>query len=97
MTKQSAKNAIILIGGYNLSTYATAFETQANVNPIDVTGFTDGCKNSIPGLPSAVILADMLWSSTANTVHAALHDFTSRHVTILPLGYALGNHSISMP
>ncbi|MFA6270273.1 MAG: hypothetical protein WC657_03635 [Candidatus Paceibacterota bacterium] len=97
MTKQSAKNAIILIGGYNLSTYATAFETQANVNPIDVTGFTDASKNFIPGLPSAVILSDMLWSSTANTVHTALHDFASSHVTILPLGYALGNHSISMP
>jgi len=97
MTKQSAKNAIVLIGGYNLSTYATSFETESNVNPIDVTGFTDGSKNFIPGLKSGSIKADMLWSSTANTVHAALNDMTSRHVTILPLGYALGNHSISLP
>ena len=97
MTKQSAKNAIVLIGGYNLSTYATAFETESNVNPIDVTGFTDASKNYIPGMLSGSIKADMLWSSTANTVHTALHDFTSRHVTILPLGYTLGNHSISLP
>lgn len=97
MTKYSAKNAIILIGGYNLSTYATAFETESNVNPIDVTGFTDASKNFIPGQLSGSIKADMLWSSTAGAVHTALHDFTSRHVTILPLGYALGNHSISMP
>lgn len=97
MSKVSAKNATILIGGYNLSTYATAFETQTNVNPIDVTGFGDESKNFIPGLPSAVILSDMLWSSTASAVHAALHDFTSRHVTILPEGYTQGATSISLP
>jgi hypothetical protein len=97
MTKVAAKNSIILIGGYNLSTYATAYETQTNSNPIDVTGFTDGCKNFIPGLPSAVILTDVLWSSTAGAVHTALHDFASANVTILPEGYALGNLSISLP
>lgn len=97
MAKKSAKDAIILIGGYNLSTYATAYETEANVNPIDVTGFTDATKNFIPGLQSGKITADMLWSSTANTVHAALHDMTSRHITILPEGYTLGNLSLSLP
>jgi hypothetical protein len=97
MAKIAAKNSIILIGGYNLSTYATAYETQANVNPIDVTGFTDGCKNFIPGLQSAVILTDVLWSSTAGATHAALKDFASANVTILPEGYALGNMSISLP
>ena len=97
MAKKSAKDAIILIGGYNLSTYATAYETTASVNPIDVTGFTDATKNFIPGQLDATILADMFWSSTANTVHTALHDFTARHCTILPEGYTLGNLSLSLP
>lgn len=98
MTKYSAKDAIILIGGYNLSTYATAFETEANMNPVDTTGFTDGSKNFIPGLPSARITADMFWSSTSGATHTALATLgSSGNVTILPRGYALGNESISMP
>jgi hypothetical protein len=97
MSKVSAKNAIILIGGYSLSTYATAFETQTNTNPIDVTGFTDATKNFIPGLNSAVILTDLMWSSTTGAVHTALHDFGEGHVTILPEGYTQGNPSISLP
>ena len=97
MTKYSAKDAIVLIKGYNLSTYATAFETDMNVNPIDTTGFTDGCKNYIPGLPSATIRADMFWSSTSGATHTALSALGAGHVTILPQGYALGNMSLSMP
>lgn len=97
MTKYSAKDAIILIGGYNLSTYATAFESEANMNPIDVTGFTDGSKNFIPGLPSASIKADMFWSSTSGATHTALAGLGTGNVTILPQGYALGNNSISLP
>jgi len=97
MSKVSAKNAIILINGYNLSTYATAFEANTDTGVIDVTGFSDASKNFIPGLPTAKIQADMLWSSTASTVHTALHDFGEHHVTILPEGYAAGNPSISLP
>ncbi len=97
MSKVSAKNAIILINGYNLSTYATAFEANTDTGVIDVTGFSDASKNFIPGLPTAKIQADMLWSSTASTVHTALHDFGSHHVTILPEGYTQGNTSISLP
>ena len=97
MSKVSAKNAIILINGYNLSTYSTAFEASTDVGVIDVTGFSDASKNFIPGLPTAKIQADMLWSSTAGAVHTALHDFGEHHVTILPEGYAQGNTSLSMP
>ena len=97
MSKVSVKNATVLIGGYKLSTYATAFETQTGTNPIDVTGFGDAAKNFIPGLNSAVILSDMMWSSTAAAVHTALHDFGEGHVTILPEGYTQGATSISLP
>ena len=97
MSKVSAKNAILLINGYALSTYAMAFETNTDTGVVDVTGFGDGSKNFIPGLPSAVILTDLFWSSTASAVHTALHDFGSHHVTILPDGYTQGNQSISLP
>src|SRR5574343_579443 len=97
MTTYSAKDAIVLIKGYNLSTYATSFETEMNVNPLDVTAFTDGSKNFIPGLPSATIRADMFWSSTSGATHTALSALGAGHVTILPQGYALGNMSLSMP
>lgn len=97
MSKVAAKNAIILINGYNLSTYATAFEANTDTGVIDVTGFSDASKNFIPGLPTAKIQADMLWSSTAGAVHTALHDFGEHHVTILPEGYTAGNPSLSMP
>ena len=99
MSKYSGKNAILLIKGYNFSSFASAFETQDSVNPIDVTGFTDGCKNFIPGARSSQITADMFWDSTAGSVHAALYapSSTNGHVTILPEGYTLGNVSMSMP
>ena len=99
MAKKSAKDAIILIKGYNFSTYATAFEVEQGVNPIDVTGFGDGCKNFIRGPLTATIRADMLWDSTAAKVHAALYNpaAVNGHVTIIPEGYTLGNPSISLP
>jgi len=99
MSKFCGKNAIILINGYNLSTYGSAFEVQSDAGAIDVTGFTDGCKNFIPGMKTAAITADMFWSSTAGAVHTALGGASpaTGHVTILPEGYALGNLSISLP
>jgi hypothetical protein len=99
MSKFPGKNAIILINGYNFSTYASAFDTEANTNPIEVTGFTDGCKNFIPGMNSATVLADMFWDSTAGSVHAALGNpqAVNGNVTILPEGYTLGASSINLP
>lgn len=97
MAKVSAKDAIILIKGYNLSTYGTAYETDTNMNPIDVTGFTDGSKNFIPGNKTASIKADLLYDSAALKSHAALKSLGTGVVTILPEGSTLGNPSISMP
>lgn len=99
MSKFSGKNAILLINGYNLSTYGSAFEVQSDAGAIDVTGFTDGSKNFIPGMKTDAILADLFWSSTSGAVHTALGGANpaTGHVTVLPEGYVLGNLSMSLP
>lgn len=99
MAKYAGKDAIILLNGYNLSTYASAFEVQHDAGAIDVTGFTDGCKNFIPGMKTATILADMYWSSTAGAVGTALGGATPATgiVTILPEGWAAGKPTMSLP
>jgi hypothetical protein len=98
MAKISAKNSIILINGYNFSTYVTAYEGNHSFGMVDVTGFTDQGQNFITGLPIGRLQADVLWDSTATVgVHAALSSLPNGAVTILPEGYALGNTSISMP
>lgn len=97
MAKTSAKNAIILINGYNFSTYFTAYTVEQNANKIDVTGFGDGAQNFIPGMPSAKLSGDVLWDSAAAKTHLALSPRPTGHVTILPEGYALGSPSISLP
>lgn len=97
MAKFSAKNAVVLIGGYNFSSYATAYQTNESVNPVEVTGFGDGCQNFITGIKSVSITADMLWDSSANSVHAALKTLPNNsHVTIIPEGYTLGIRDISL-
>lgn len=99
--KNSAKNAIILVGGYNLSTYFTTYEVQEGVSPIDVTGFTDGSQNFIPGIFSASITGNALWDNTAGKSYPVLKAYTGTttdgHVTILPEGSTAGYPSISMP
>lgn len=97
MPKISAKNGIILINGYNFSTYINQYDVNADTNKIDVTGFGDGVVNYIPGLPSASITANVLWDSAAGKTHLALSPRPTGYVTILPEGYALGNPSISLP
>lgn len=99
MAKIAAKNSVILIKGYNFSSYSSAFNVEHGANPIDVTGFGDGCKNFIPGPLTATVTADMFWDSTAGSVNAALYApvTTNGHVTIIPEGYTLGTSSISLP
>jgi hypothetical protein len=98
MAKISGKNALILVGGYALSTYASAYEVSSEAGPVEVTGFGDGSKNFIPGLPSAQMSVDMMWDSAAGAVHTALASASSTGIaTIVPEGYVLGNNSLSMP
>lgn len=98
MAKLTGKNSIILINGYNYSTYGTAYEAVDDNGMIDVTGFTDQGANSIPGLRKSSLSIAMLYDNTATVGAAAvLRAFPSGHVTLLPEGYALGNTSISLP
>lgn len=97
MTKTTARNAIILINGYNFSTFATAFEAKADAGKIEVSSFGQAAANFIPGLQLANMTADLFWDSDADSVHAALSSLPTGHVTIIPAGYALGNPSLSMP
>jgi hypothetical protein len=98
MGKTVAKNAIILINGYALSPLITAFSVDGNVNPVKVTGFTDGSENFIPGALSASMKLDCLWDSTTNSIHDVLKAVTANGVcTLLPEGYVLGYPTISLP
>lgn len=97
MAKLPAKNGIMLIGGYNLSTYAMSYEINDSVDPIDVTGLSDAVHNFIPGQRVAAITANMLWDADPDKVHDALGGLPQNNVTILPEGYALGSPSLSMP
>jgi hypothetical protein len=98
MAKISAKDAVILIGGYKFSTYASLYEMMHDAGPVDVTGFTEGAQNFVPGLPVVTGKLDMFWDSAANTVHPALSVFpTGTYLTILPEGDTLGYQSLSFP
>jgi hypothetical protein len=98
MPKVSGKNSIILINGYNYSTYGTSYQANGTFGMIDVTGFTDGGQNFIPGLRTTRMDIDMLWDATATVgIHAVLGALPNGVVTILPEGWLLGNPSISMP
>jgi hypothetical protein len=97
MGKTTAKNAVILINGYLFSTYATTYDIKADAGKVEVQGFSDGSKNYIPGLPSMAGALDMLWESSANSVHLALKSRPTGVLTIIPEGYVLGNSTISFP
>lgn len=98
MAKASAKDAVILVNGYALSTYALNYETNADAGKIDVTGFTDGCQNSIPGLPTASITTELFWDIDADKTWTALHTIgTTGQVSILPQGGTAGYDAVSMP
>lgn len=97
MAKTSAKNAEILINGYKLSTYATAYSVETTAGEVEVTGFTDGTHNYIPGLPTGAISTDMLWSADTDEVHDALGALPTGQITILPETYAAGVPTVTMP
>lgn len=97
MPKTAAKNCVILINGYVFSTYFTAYNVEADAGKIDVTGFTDGSQNFVPGMPTAHIDGDVLWDSAAAKTHAALKSMPTGYVSLLPEGSTLGNPSISLP
>lgn len=97
MSKISAKNGIILVNGYNFSTYFSSFDVENSVNPKDVTGFGDGSKNYIPTIKTGKISGDALWDADASKTHLVLKSLPTGHVTIIPEGYTLGAPSNSLP
>ena len=97
MPKTTAKSGIILINGYNFSTFATAYDGVHNPGMIDVTGFGDGGQNFVPGLASGKLSVAMLWDTTTPGSTSVMSAFPTGVVTILPEGYVLGNPSVSMP
>ena len=94
MTKQSAKNCVILIDNaagspQNVSTDVTSYEIQQDAGPIDVTGFSDGSKNFIPGLPIVGVTFEFLYdthtTSGATTIlKGILNSNTSKTVSVTP-------------
>ena len=97
MAKTTAKNCVILVNGYNFSTYFTAYEAENSINPRNVTGFGDGSQNFIPTMRSGSIAGDVLWDSASAKTHLVLKSLPTGHITLIPEGYTLGASSISLP
>jgi len=98
MPKISAKNSIILVNGYNYSTYATQYDAVDNSGMVDVTGFTEGGQNFIPGLPNGQMTINFLADATATVgTEAVFSAFPTGAVTLIPAGYTVGTNTISMP
>ena len=96
MAKLSAKDGVMLIDGYNYSTYIADYEYQIAVDPVEVTGLGDGSHNFIPGQKIAKLSANAYWDNdTISTVMSA--PLENKLVTLMPMGYALGNPTLSMP
>ena len=94
MAKFSAKGAVITIDNaagspQDVSTDVTSFEIQEDAGNLDVTGFTDGSKNYIPGLPVKGITFEFMYdthtTSGATTIlKGILNSNTSKTVTVKP-------------
>lgn len=98
MAKTSAKNLILLINGYQFSTYASTYDAISDAGAVDVTGFTDPSKNFIPSVLKSDMTVTMLWDGAANKTHLALSLMPSNGVvTAMPEGYYLGAPTLSLP
>lgn len=94
MAKFSAKGAVITIdnaagSGQNLSTDCTSYEIQQDAGVIEVTGFGDGSKNFIPGLPVTGITFEFKYDTHATSgaytvLKGILNSATSKTVSIKP-------------
>lgn len=92
--KYSAKGAVITIDNaagspQDVSTDITSFEIQQDAGIIDVTGFKDGSKNFIPGLPVTGITFEFLYDTHTTSgatviLKGILNSSTSKTVTIKP-------------
>lgn len=96
MAKVSAKSGVMLIDGYNFSTYVESYEFGSQVDPVEVSGLGDGTHNFTPGLKVARLVANMFWDTdNVNTVLSALQN--NKVATLIPEGYTLGCATLSIP
>jgi hypothetical protein len=96
MAKISAKDGLILIGGYSLSTFASEYNLDYKNNIIEVTGFTDGWKNYIPGERQGKMVLNMYWDSDTNSVNDALSGLAKKCVTVVPEGGTVGENCFTI-
>jgi hypothetical protein len=100
--KISAKGAVITVDNsagspQTISADIVSFEIQQDASPLDITGFNEGSKNYIPGLPVYGITLDVLWNSTSVTgartvLQGILGSSTSKTVSVCP---EVGGQTIS--
>ena len=94
MAKFSAKGAVITIDNaagspQTVSTDIISFDIEEDAGAIEVTGFGDGSKNFIPGMPVKGITFEFLYdtatTSGATTIlRGILNSATAKSVTIKP-------------
>jgi hypothetical protein len=98
MGKISAKNAMILVNGNNLSAFADSYNVDKTVTPVDVTCFGDGVHNFQPSLQNSKIGVNFYWDTTATTgVYAYLQGLGTGQLTVIPETVALGTPAFSLP
>ena len=94
MAKTSAKNAVIIIDDGSgtprtVSADCKSFELDQESGLVEVTGFGDGSKNYVPGMPVHGITLDFFYNSAATTgittvLRSIIGNSTSKTVSITP-------------
>lgn len=92
--KISAKGAVISVDDsagapQNISKDCDSFEVETDAGKIDITGFTEGSVNFIPGMPIYGITLNVKWNTTATTgartvLQGIFMSTASKTVTVTP-------------
>jgi hypothetical protein len=92
--KISAKGAVITLddsGGTprNISTDVDSYEINQDAGAIEVTGFTEGSQNFVPGLPIQSVKLNVLYNSLATTgawtvIKSILGSSTGKTLSVTP-------------
>ncbi len=97
MPKVSAKDGIIVVGGYNVGFDAASYEIDHSVEMLDITGFGEGWQNYAPGKFTGQMSVNFFWNEATGRSNDALMPLSAgQNVTIIPEGYTLGNACLSM-
>lgn len=94
MAKVSAKGAVITLEdststARTISSDVISYEIPWTYPPIDVTGFSDGSVNAIPGMLTTGVTLNVKWNAAASTgaytvIKSILGDTNSHVLTITP-------------